>query len=144
MKRLLPLVLFALVACEPREGPSSPETEATPTAAAVPTPPPNVAPPPAPAPPTAPPVVPTAAPTTAPAASAAPVAPLGCGDKQCAPNQICVEAQIPQGTPPREGTAPTTTTFTCANEPMKGAGFQCSEPKDRRQQCRALVPAASK
>jgi hypothetical protein len=136
MNRLLPLVMFALVACEPREDPNSPEVEAAPSVtapaqasmAAPPPPPPTAAPAPAPAP--------------AASASAA-SGPLTCGDKQCAANQICIEVQTGPGNVQKDAPPPAaTTSFVCANEPQKSAGFTCTEPKDRRQHCQALVPAA--
>jgi hypothetical protein len=133
MRRALPWLLVALAACEPREGPAGPEVEASPPVA--PAPPPIAPLPVAPAP-IAP---PAATPIPGPTPSAAPAAagPVRCGDQQCGPTQICIEAQIPPSAQPKSG--PVAATFTCTNEPMKGAGFKCDEPKDRHQRCVALT-----
>jgi hypothetical protein len=143
MRRLLPWLLFALAACEPREGPVEPTNEATPPVSSAP---PVAAPSPVAAPAATP--APAAAPTPAPAVIAAPAAatpapaatgPLKCGEQQCGATQICIEAQVPA---PKTGGAAPQSTFTCADSAMKGAGFKCEDPKDRRQKCIPLAPGA--
>ena len=67
---------------------------------------------------------------------------IACGAKQCSAAQICIETSVGNGTEMVGHPNAPTQNFECAASPLGGGGWSCSDVKDRRQSCVALVPAA--